>query len=74
MYYRSGSGKQVYHVNPIWERLESDDPNARIDKNTIVLEQTRDMTKHYLKVSEHKCVRYQKRRYPRLDRLTEEHF
>ena len=47
MYYvsRSRNGKHVYSLNPIWERLlESDDPNAGIDKNVIVSGESHDDT------------------------------
>ena len=71
MYYMYWSRKHVSSLNPIWERLlESDDPNPGIDKNVIVSEESHDDTTNL----ENETFVHPPTRYPRLDRLTEEHF
>jgi hypothetical protein len=73
MYYvnRSKNRKNVYQLNSIWDRLlEPHGRNHGIYKNA-----TDDTTKHCVKVpQEERYDHYRETRYPRLDRLVEEHF
>jgi hypothetical protein len=78
MYYmnRSKNRKNVYQLNPIWDRLlEPHGRNHGIYKNAIVFDETDDITKHCVKVPEdERYVHYQEVRYPKLDKLAEENF
>ena len=73
-YMRHETGIELYSPNPVSERmLESYAYNPGIDKNGIVLEF--DKAKHHVKLSkDDRYVLHRETRYPRLDRLIEEHF
>jgi hypothetical protein len=73
---RRKTGIEVYSPNPASEKmLESYAYNHGIDKNGIVFEKSFDKTKHHVKLSkDDRYVHHRETRYPRLDRLIEEHF
>jgi hypothetical protein len=73
---RRETGIEVYFPNPASEKmLQSYTYNPGIDKNGIVLEKSFDKAEHHVKLSKNdRHVHHRKTRYPRLDRLIEEHF
>ena len=73
---RRETGIEVYSLNQALERmLESYAYNPGIDNNRIVFEKSFDRAKHDVKLSkDERYVHHRETRYPRLDRLIEEHF
>jgi hypothetical protein len=78
MYYvsQSETGREIYSLSPLWGKLrESYACNAGIDNNGIVLEKSFEKAKHRVNLHRYdKDVCHGETRYPRLDRLIEEHF
>jgi len=74
---QSKTGKEIYSLSPLWGKLrESYAYNAGIDKNRIILEKSFEKAKHRFDLyRDDKNVHHDaETRYPRLDRLIEEHF
>ena len=67
---QSETGKNIYSLNPVWKQPRNSYVyNPGIDKKEIAFEQIFDKGNHQVR-----NVHHRETRYPRLDRLAEEHF
>lgn len=76
MYYvtRPITGKEIYSLSPLYEELLESHDNARVE-NGMILEKSFEKAKYRVSLHRNdKDVHHRETRYPRLDRLIEEHF